>query len=76
MRHEAVLSRFCELLLRAVVPAPDQLPTVKAYRYVKASDEIVGSPSTKKDLNDRYSDALAQVALQRSTKCSKPTVVV
>lgn len=65
VRHEAEFDPgSAELLLRAVVPAPDQLPTVKAYRYVKATDEIVGSPSTKKDLNDRYSDALAQVALR------------
>ncbi|OII09280.1 hypothetical protein BIU97_12110 [Curtobacterium sp. MCBA15_009] len=40
------------------------LPAVKAYRWVKASDEIVGSPSTKKDLTERYTDALAQVALR------------
>lgn len=63
--HEAEFdANTAELALRAVVPAPEAIPAVKAYRYVKASDEIVGSSSTKKDLNDRYADALAQVALR------------
>ncbi|KTR19373.1 hypothetical protein NS330_08535 [Curtobacterium citreum] len=46
------------------MPAPETIPTVKAYRWVKASDEIVGSPLTKKDQTERYGDALAQVALR------------
>ncbi|TDN46408.1 restriction system protein [Curtobacterium flaccumfaciens] len=53
-----------EVLLRAIVPAPDAVPGVKSYRWVKATDDIVGSPATKKDINERYGDALAQVALR------------
>ncbi|MCX2845406.1 hypothetical protein ACTHQN_10275 [Curtobacterium flaccumfaciens] len=53
-----------EALIRAVTPAPDAVPAVKSYRWVKANDEIVGSPATKKDINERYGDALAQVALR------------
>ncbi|GGL73380.1 hypothetical protein GCM10009706_09620 [Curtobacterium citreum] len=65
VRHEASFdAASSEARIRAVVPAPETIPTVKAYRWVKASDEIVGSPLTKKDQTERYGDALAQVALR------------
>jgi restriction system protein len=65
VRHEATFDAdAAEARIRAVVPAPDELPAAKAYRWVKASDEIVATASTKKDQADRYSDAIAQVALR------------
>ncbi len=65
VRHEATFDAASgEAAIRAVVPAPELLPAVKAYRWVKASDEIVGAALTKKDQNERYGDALAQVALR------------
>jgi restriction system protein len=65
VRHEATFdSDGAEARIRAIVPAPEALPTAKTYRWVKASDEIVATALTKKDQTDRYSDAIAQVALR------------
>jgi len=65
VEHEA---RFdpatSELALTAIVPAPESIRTVKSYRYVRASDEIVETQSSKKDVNDRYASAIHQVALR------------
>ncbi len=65
VEHDASFdSGTAELNLRVVVPAPDDVPSVKAYRYVKASDEIATSALSKKDSNDRYGGAVNQVALR------------
>jgi len=53
-----------ELELRVAIPAPSQLPTVKAYRYAKASDEIVETSLSQKECRDRYASAVHQVALR------------
>jgi restriction system protein len=53
-----------ELDLRVTIPGPDLIPAIKAYRYVKASDEISPSPSTQKDTRDRYAKAVHDVALR------------
>lgn len=53
-----------ELSLKVLIPGPDQIPTIKAYRYVKASDEITTSPLTAKDLRDRYSGVVHNIALR------------
>ena len=53
-----------ELRLRMLVPAPDTLPDSKAYRYVKAQDEITSSPLSQKAQRDRYASAVHQVALR------------
>jgi restriction system protein len=53
-----------ELSLTVVVPAPDEICTVKSYRYVRASDDIVETQLSKKDINDRYSSAIHQVTLR------------
>ncbi|KGJ73480.1 hypothetical protein GY21_11255 [Cryobacterium roopkundense] len=53
-----------ELRLRVLVPGPDQIPTVKAYRYVKASDEITSAELSQKDAKDRYAGIVHQVALR------------
>lgn len=65
VQHETQFDpESAELRLRAIVPAPEDLRSVKAYRYVKASDEIVETQLSKKDANDRYAGALHQVALR------------
>lgn len=53
-----------ELRLAVAVIAPDQFPTVKGYKYVKASDEIAEIPFSSKACKDRYSSAVHQVALR------------
>lgn len=53
-----------ELKLRVTIPGPDRFPTVKGYRYVKASDEISPSQSTQKDTKERYAKAVNDVALR------------
>lgn len=53
-----------ELSLRVVIPAPDSLPTIKSYRYVKASDEIVNTELSQKSQKDRYTEIVNSVALR------------
>lgn len=58
------LSATRELTLKAVVPDPMSVPSVRAYKYVKAKDEIADTPLTQKDQKERYANAVAQVALR------------
>lgn len=53
-----------ELELRVEIPEPSQLPTVKAYKYTKASDEIVSTSLSQKECRERYASAVHQVALR------------
>lgn len=53
-----------ELALTVRVPAPESVPTVKEYRYVKAKDEIVPSMLPIKAQKDRYAGAVWQVAVR------------
>ena len=53
-----------ELRARAVVPGPDQVPSVKAYKYTRATDEITASQLSKKACKDRYAGAVHQVAIR------------
>ncbi|XAS71630.1 hypothetical protein VUN82_21510 [Micrococcaceae bacterium Sec5.1] len=53
-----------ELALRTLVPGPDSVPTIKSYKYVKASDEITPVALSQKDSKDRYAGAVHQVALR------------
>jgi restriction system protein len=53
-----------ELRARAVVPGPDQVPSIKAYKYTKSSDEISGSQLSRKACKDRYASAVHQVAIR------------
>lgn len=53
-----------ELTLVAIVPAPDRVPAVREYKYVKAKDEIVGTALPVKEQKERYANAVAQVALR------------
>jgi restriction system protein len=53
-----------ELRLTVAVIGPDQFPRVKAYKYVKTSDEITEIPFSAKACKDRYASAVHQVALR------------
>tara|TARA_R110002049_G_scaffold148847_3_gene311819 strand:+ start:113 stop:1372 length:1260 start_codon:yes stop_codon:yes gene_type:complete len=53
-----------ELRLQVAVLTPEQLSTIKTYKYIKASDEITDVKMSAKALKDRYSSAIDQVALR------------
>lgn len=53
-----------ELRICAVIPGPDQVPSIKAYKYTKSSDEISESALSKKACKDRYASAVHQVAIR------------
>ncbi|MCO4100985.1 MAG: hypothetical protein HEQ38_16645 [Gemmatimonas sp.] len=53
-----------ELALRVTIPEPTKLPSVKHFKFVKASDEIVPVPLSQKDCKDRYARAVHQVSLR------------
>jgi restriction system protein len=53
-----------ELRLRVVVPAPGVIPEIKAYKYAKATDEIVSTALSQKECRERYAGAIHQVALR------------
>lgn len=53
-----------ELGLRALIPAPDTLPAIKAHKHVKASDEITSTELPQKQRKDRYATAVHHVALR------------
>jgi len=53
-----------ELRLRVTVPGPEAIPEVKAYKYAKATDEIVSTALSQKECRERYAGAIHQVALR------------
>jgi restriction system protein len=53
-----------ELRLTATVPPPSAVPLVKEYRYVKTKDEITSTALPAKAQKDRYTGAVAQVAVR------------
>lgn len=53
-----------ELRVELVLPHPQDLPTVKTYRYVKAKDEIAETGLSAKDQKDRYNAFVGNVALR------------
>jgi restriction system protein len=53
-----------EVTVTAIVPGPERLSDVKAYRYNKSADEIVPSCLSQKAQKDRYASAVWQVALR------------
>lgn len=53
-----------ELRLRVLVPGPERLPEIKAYKYTKSTDEITATSLPKKACKDRYASAVHQVALR------------
>lgn len=53
-----------EMTIYLDLPRPDQMPSVKAYKYVKARDEIDPVPLTLKEQRDLYGSVLAQVCVR------------
>lgn len=53
-----------ELRLRALVPAPDSVPDIKAFKYTKASDSITSTSLPQREVKERYTRAVHQVALR------------
>jgi restriction system protein len=53
-----------ELSLKVVVPGPDTIPTIKAHKYTRASDEITTVPLPQKEAKGRYANIVHQVALR------------
>ncbi|HEY8311668.1 MAG TPA: hypothetical protein VIG47_13985, partial [Gemmatimonadaceae bacterium] len=53
-----------ELTMSVVVPGPDQIPTTKNYRYVKATDEIAETQLAQKDVKERYAGIVNNIALR------------
>lgn len=53
-----------ELRMSVTVPAPGSFPAIKAYKYVKTSDEIREVPMTQAEINKRYTSVLHQVAIR------------
>jgi len=53
-----------ELTMNVVIPGPDQIPTTKNYRYVKATDEVAETQLAQKDIKDRYAGVVHNVALR------------
>lgn len=68
--HFAVTHEFefepssAELKLHALVPGPDKIPEIKAYKYTKSTDEITATPLSQKVCRDRYASVVHQVALR------------
>ncbi len=57
-------SALRELSLTVSVPAPNAVPSVKEYKYVKGKDEIVAAALSQREQKDRYAEAVNQVALR------------
>jgi len=65
VEHEATFDpATAELTLSAFIAPPDAIPTTKAFKYVKASDEITEMPQSQKACKDRYLEAVRAVALR------------
>ncbi len=65
IRHEFEFeAAAAELRLRVLVPGPGDVPTTKAFKYTKSTDEISTASLSQKACKDRYASAVAQVALR------------
>lgn len=53
-----------ELAVTVLVPTPDQFPSVKAVRYIKAKDEFTTTRLSTAELKRRYNRAVHQTALR------------
>lgn len=55
---------FRELTVTLVFPSPDVIPATKAFRYVRASDEIAETKLTQKDSAARYANLIDNMTLR------------
>lgn len=63
--HEhAFIGEDRELRVTALAPAPDDFPTVKAYRYNRTNDEITSTKLPAAEIKRRYASAVQQLALR------------
>ena len=53
-----------ELFLHLTIPQPSELEVIKAYKYVKSSDEITSVELPQKPRKDRYDSVVLQVAMR------------
>jgi restriction system protein len=53
-----------ELIVSLQFPRPEQVPSVKQYKYVKAKDEIAETPQTQKEQRERYSNVVNNMTLR------------
>jgi restriction system protein len=53
-----------ELRVDLTFPAPDQLPSARQYKYVKAKDEIAETPQTQKEQRERYAGVVHNMVLR------------
>lgn len=53
-----------ELRLKVLIPGPNAIPEIKAYKYSKSNDEITATELPQKQCRDRYAGAVHQVALR------------
>jgi restriction system protein len=53
-----------ELAIRLEFPAPTDLPTVRQYKYVRATDEITSTAQTQKEQKERYAKLVNNMTLR------------
>src|SRR5450759_730740 len=53
-----------ELVVTLQLPSPEQIPTVKLHKYIKAKDEIAETQQTQKERRDRYGDLVNNMTLR------------
>lgn len=53
-----------ELTIKLEFPAPRHLPTVRHYKYVRASDEITSTTQTQKEQKERYAALVNNMTLR------------
>lgn len=53
-----------ELAISLELPSPEDLPTTRAFKYVKARDEITETELPKKDQRDRYASLIYSIVLR------------
>jgi len=53
-----------ELVVTLQLPSPEQIPTVKLHKYIKAKDEIAETLQTQKERRDRYGDLVNNMTLR------------
>lgn len=53
-----------ELEIQLPLPRPDQIPTIKLVKYVRARDAFVDVESTQKEQRDRYSNLVYSMTLR------------
>lgn len=65
VRHEFTFDPgTAELSLRCLVPGPNEVPAIKAYKYTRSSDEISETALPQTAAKARYAGAVNQVALR------------